>query len=143
MNEKQINITLNFLKISNLINRKGSEMVSEVGLSSIQQWFILRKLIHSGDTSIGELKKETLVTKQNMTGFINRLEKDGIVRLIPSTIDKRKTLVSITPEGKDTYNRLKESSIKFNQETYSPYTKEEVEELNHLLENLVNHLDIK
>src|SRR5690242_698589 len=93
------NITLDFLRISNLLNRYGAKMVSEVGLNSIQQWVILKTIIERGDISIGELKEEMLVTKQNMTGMINRLQQSNLVTLFQDSEDKRRTRVKITEEG--------------------------------------------
>jgi DNA-binding MarR family transcriptional regulator len=72
MEEVKTNITLDIFRLSNLLSKFGAKMVSEVGLNSIQQWVILRTIINRGEISIGELKEEMLVTKQNMTGMMNR-----------------------------------------------------------------------
>ncbi|MDP4108027.1 MAG: MarR family transcriptional regulator, partial [Bacillota bacterium] len=79
MENLKTNITLDFFRVSNLLSRYGAKMVADVGLNSIQQWVILRTIIEKGEISIGELKEETLVTKQNMTGMINRLQQSNLV----------------------------------------------------------------
>ncbi|AYV68701.1 hypothetical protein C2I06_18445 [Niallia circulans] len=140
MEHLKTDITLDFFKISNLLSRYGSKMVSEVGLTSIQQWIILRTIIEKGDISIGELKEETLVTKQNMTGMMNRLQESSIVLLYPDPEDKRRTRVKLTEEGLQIYEQLKSSRNDFNMQTYSIYTEEEIIVLNDLLSRLVNHL---
>lgn len=140
MEHLKTDITLDFLKISNLLSRYGAKMVSDVGLNSIQQWIILRTIINKGDISIGELKEETLVTKQNMTGMINRLQELNLVVLYPDPEDKRRTRVKVTDEGRSIYEQLKFSRNDFNNQTYSIYNDEEILVLNDLLSRLVKHL---
>lgn len=140
MEHLKTDITLDFFKISNLLSRYGAKMVSDVGLNSIQQWVILRTIINKGDISIGELKEETLVTKQNMTGMINRLQELNLVVLYPDPEDKRRTRVRVTEEGRSIYEQLKFSRNDFNNQTYNIYNDEEILVLNDLLSRLVKHL---
>jgi DNA-binding MarR family transcriptional regulator len=134
------NITLDFLRISNLLNRYGAKMVSEVGLNSIQQWVILKTIIEREDISIGELKEEMLVTKQNMTGMINRLQQSNLVTLFTDPDDKRRTRVKITEEGIRVYEQLKSLRNEFNDQTYHIYNDQEILVLSDLLGRMVEHL---
>jgi DNA-binding MarR family transcriptional regulator len=140
MENLKTNITLDFIRISNLLSRYGSKMVADVGLNSIQQWVILKTIIEKGEISIGELKEETLVTKQNMTGMINRLQQSNLVALFPDPEDKRRTRVKITEEGQRVYEKLKVSRNDFNAKTYHIYNDHEIIVLNDLLGRLINHL---
>jgi DNA-binding MarR family transcriptional regulator len=140
MDNLKTNITLDFFRISNLLSRYGAQMVADVGLSSIQQWVILRTIITSGDISIGELKEETLVTKQNMTGMITRLQQLNLVTLFPDPKDKRRTRVKVTAEGHRVYEQLKSSRTDFNAQTYKIYDDQEILVLSDLLNRLVKHL---
>jgi DNA-binding MarR family transcriptional regulator len=140
MKDLKTDITLDFLRISNILSRYGAKMVSDVGLTSIQQWVILRTIINRGDISIGELKEETLVTKQNMTGMINRLQQANLVTIFPDPEDKRRTRVKITDEGRRVYEQLKSARNDFNAETYHIYNDKEIMLLSDLLNRLVEHL---
>jgi DNA-binding MarR family transcriptional regulator len=140
MENLKTNITLDFIRISNLLSRYGSKMVADVGLNSIQQWVILRTIIEKGEISIGELKEETLVTKQNMTGMINRLQQSNLVALFPDPEDKRRTRVKITEEGNRVYEKLKASRNDFNANTYHIYNDHEIMVLSDLLSRLIDHL---
>lgn len=140
MENLKTNITLDFLRISNLLSRYGAKMVSDVGLTSIQQWVILRTIIQKGDISIGELKEETLVTKQNMTGMINRLQQANLVVLFTDTKDKRRTRVKVTEEGQRVYEQLSSSRNEFNSKSYNIYNDQEIFILSDLLSRLVDHL---
>ncbi|MFD0828492.1 MarR family winged helix-turn-helix transcriptional regulator [Neobacillus sp. M.A.Huq-85] len=140
MEDLKTNITLDFLRISNLLSRYGSKIVADVGLNSIQQWVILRTIINRGDISIGELKEELLVTKQNMTGMINRLQKSNLVTLFQDSEDKRRTRVKITDEGHRVYEQLKSLRNDFNAKTYHIYNDQEILVLSDLLNRLIGHL---
>jgi DNA-binding MarR family transcriptional regulator len=140
MDNIETNITLEFLRVSNLLSRYGAKMVADVGLNSIQQWVILRTIINQGDITIGELKEETLVTKQNMTGMINRLQQSNLVTLFPDPEDKRRTRVKVTEEGQRVYEQLKSSRNEFNAKTYHIYNEQEILILSDLLNRLVKHL---
>jgi len=140
MENLKTNITLDFIRISNLLSRYGAKMVADVGLNSIQQWVILRTIIEKGEISIGELKEETLVTKQNMTGMINRLQQSNLVALFPDPEDKRRTRVKITEEGNRVYEKLKSSRNDFNAKTYHIYNDHEIMVLSDLLSRLIDHL---
>jgi DNA-binding MarR family transcriptional regulator len=140
MENLKTNITLDFLRISNLLSRFGAKMVADVGLNSIQQWVILRSIITKGDISIGELKEETLVTKQNMTGMINRLQQSNLVTIFQDPEDKRRTLVKVTDEGHRVYEQLSSLRNDFNDQTYTIYSQEEIVVLSDLLTRLVEHL---
>jgi DNA-binding MarR family transcriptional regulator len=140
MENLKTSITLDFLRISNLLSRYGAKMVTEVGLTSIQQWVILRTIIEKGDISIGELKEETLVTKQNMTGMINRLQQANLVTLFTDPEDKRRTRVKVTGEGQRVYEQLSSSRNEFNLKSYNIYNDQEILVLNNLLSRLVEHL---
>jgi DNA-binding MarR family transcriptional regulator len=140
MENLKTNITLDFIRISNLLSRYGAKMVADVGLNSIQQWVILRTIIEKGEISIGELKEETLVTKQNMTGMINRLQQSNLVALFPDPEDKRRTRVKITEEGNRVYEKLKSSRNDFNTKTYHIYNDHEIMVLSDLLSRLIDHL---
>lgn len=143
MENKKTDITLDFLRVSNLLSKDGAKMVAEVGLHSIQQWVILNAVAKKEEISIGELKEETFVTKQNMTGMIDRLVNAGIVTLFQDPKDKRRTLVKLTEKGKRVYEQLKTSRDQFNAETYHIYDESEIDVLSDLLQRLVKHLKEK
>ncbi|MCM3569278.1 MarR family winged helix-turn-helix transcriptional regulator [Neobacillus mesonae] len=140
MENVKTNITLDFFRISNLLSRYGAKMAADVGLNSIQQWVILRTIIAKGDISIGELKEETLVTKQNMTGMINRLQQANLVALFTDPEDKRRTRVRVTEEGHRVYEQLSDLRNDFNRKSYHIYSDEEILVLSDLLSRLVDHL---
>ncbi|WP_211593356.1 MarR family winged helix-turn-helix transcriptional regulator [Microbispora sp. H10836] len=51
--------------------------------------------------SIGELARAAGVSSRNVTGLVDTLERDGLVRRVPDPGDRRSVLAEITPAGRD------------------------------------------
>ncbi len=52
-----------------------------------------------------ELYKSLLITSGAMTNRVNHLERQGLIQRVADRADKRSTLVSLTPHGKDLIER--------------------------------------
>ncbi|MFG1754037.1 MarR family winged helix-turn-helix transcriptional regulator [Streptosporangium sandarakinum] len=50
--------------------------------------------------SIGELARAAGVSSRNVTGLVDTLERDGLVRRVPDEADRRSVLAEITPAGR-------------------------------------------
>lgn len=64
------------------------------------QFVTLCAIYDKGPSSQIELVEATAVDQATIRGIINRLKSRGLVRLSPSADDKRKVIISLTPEGK-------------------------------------------
>jgi DNA-binding MarR family transcriptional regulator len=53
-----------------------------------------------GPMKMSDLSQRLLVSNGNATAVVERLEKDGIARRIPSEIDRRVVLVELTGDGR-------------------------------------------
>lgn len=48
---------------------------------------------------LGELSRRTMVTNGNVTGLVERLESDGLVKRVTPDRDRRVTVAQLTPAG--------------------------------------------
>lgn len=72
--------------------------VRKAGLT-VTEWRVLGSLIGGGGVTVGELA-ELAVTKQpTLSKVLPRLEEQGFISTQASRLDRRQTLVSITPKG--------------------------------------------
>ncbi|WP_274654750.1 MarR family winged helix-turn-helix transcriptional regulator [Paenibacillus humicola] len=142
-NELHKNIVLNIFRASNLLERMGRKMTAQVGLSSMQQWFILGALLREGDQSLKDLRRNTLVTKQNMTGMIERLKQGGHVVTVDDPNDRRITRVSLTGKGRETLARLHEISASSNLGLFEGFSDTQLTSLDGQIEQLVRLLNEK
>ena len=87
---------------ANMLHKTGTRAVEAEGLTT-QQWAVLGALSReeAGDgMSVGELARYLKVSRQNLSGLISRMERDGRVRMAQDAHDRRARIVSMTPEGR-------------------------------------------
>lgn len=133
-------IVTNMFRCCNLLERFARRLASEAGLTSVHQWFILAALSSGEALSLKQLGRNTLVTKQNMTGMIERLKQAGYVATCEAEDDRRITLVKMTEEGKRIFARIDCLGAKCNETTFATFTQEEIAAFHDYLERIVASL---
>ncbi|HEY0894168.1 MAG TPA: MarR family transcriptional regulator [Cellvibrio sp.] len=65
------------------------------------RWWILVLLMRKDDltSSPSELAEKVGVTKATMTGFIDNLEREGLITRFMDSVDRRKFLIKLTAAG--------------------------------------------
>ncbi|MBS0426900.1 MAG: MarR family transcriptional regulator [Proteobacteria bacterium] len=87
---------------ANMLHKTGTRAVEAEGLTT-QQWAVLGALSREeagAGMSVGELARYLKVSRQNLSGLIGRMERDGRVRMAQDANDRRARIVSMTPEGR-------------------------------------------
>ncbi len=97
-----------FFQAANTLHTKGTNALVDFGVTT-QQWSVLgalsRPQVKAG-MSISELSQYLLVTRQNLTGLLSRLEREGVVQRVSDTEDRRSVRVQLTPKGKKLWRSL-------------------------------------
>ncbi|WP_346296326.1 MarR family transcriptional regulator [Rhodopseudomonas sp. P1] len=99
---------------ANMLHKTGTRAVEAEGLTT-QQWAVLgalsRPAVASG-MSIGDLARYLMVSRQNLTGLIGRMERDGHVAVVPDERDRRSRLVTMTKSGRHVWEVLAQPKIR-------------------------------
>jgi DNA-binding MarR family transcriptional regulator len=93
---------------ANMMHKTGSRAVEEEGLTT-QQWAVLGALSREksqGGISIGDLARYLMVSRQNLSGLIGRMERDGHVAIAPDERDRRSRVVTMTDSGRHVWQVL-------------------------------------
>jgi DNA-binding MarR family transcriptional regulator len=91
-----------------MLHKTGSRAVEEEGLTT-QQWAVLGALSREksqGGMSIGDLARYLMVSRQNLSGLISRMERDGHVAVAASGLDRRSRVVTMTDSGRHVWQDL-------------------------------------
>ncbi|MBS0318648.1 MAG: MarR family transcriptional regulator [Proteobacteria bacterium] len=99
---------------ANMLHKTGSRAVEAEGLTT-QQWAVLGALSRAtaeGGMSIGDLAKYLMVSRQNLSGLISRMERDGHVAVAPDDQDRRSRVVTMTPSGRHVWQQLAQPKIR-------------------------------
>ena len=87
---------------ANMLHKTGTRAVEAEGLTT-QQWAVLGALSReqaAAGMSMGDLAKYLMVSRQNLSGLIGRMERDGHLAIAPDGQDRRSRLVTMTNSGR-------------------------------------------
>lgn len=97
-----------------MLHKTGSRAVEEEGLTT-QQWAVLGALSRDNagaGMSIGDLARYLMVSRQNLSGLIGRMERDGHVEIAPDGRDRRSRVVTMTTTGRHVWQELAQPKIR-------------------------------
>ncbi|MCK2215951.1 MarR family transcriptional regulator [Actinomadura sp. ATCC 31491] len=80
------------------------------GVSAGALDLLLRLSTAAQGISIGGLARAAGVSSRNVTGLVDTLERDGLVRRVPDPADRRSVLTEITPAGRAWVEAFREPS---------------------------------
>lgn len=86
---------------ANMLHKTGTRAIERYGLTT-QQWAVLGALSRpaaAGGMNVGELARYLMVSRQNLSGVLGRMERDGHLSSAPDSRDRRSRLVTLTPFG--------------------------------------------
>lgn len=87
---------------ANMLHKTGTRAVEAEGLTT-QQWAVLGALSRpeaQPGMSVGDLARYLMVSRQNLSGLISRMERDGHVSTQADPRDRRSRLVCMTGPGR-------------------------------------------
>lgn len=107
-----------------------------IGELTPPQFAALAKLVEVGDTSQNQLGALVAMDAATIKGVIDRLKVRGFVALTRHDGDRRRLVVSLTPEGLETVSRLLPLAHQITQETSAPLNEREMVTLMRLLSRI-------
>ena len=89
------------------------------------QFAVLAKLRETGPCSQNSLGRRTAMDAATIKGVVARLDERGLVGKLPSSEDRRKLLIDLTPEARRTLDRAIPRAVEISAMTLAPLTREE------------------
>ena len=105
------------------------------------QFDIIATLGNTEGMTFRELGERTLITKGTLTGVIDRLEAQGLVRRVAQTDDRRRTLVKLTEAGQREFERIFPGHVQHCRRPFVGYKEEDFAALERELGRLKASLD--
>ncbi|WP_329427952.1 MarR family transcriptional regulator [Streptosporangium sp. NBC_01495] len=103
------------------------------GLSSGALDILMRLSASTDDgVSIGDLAQSAGVSSRNVTGLVDTLERDGLVRRVPDRHDRRSVLAQITPAGQAWIESFRRPTQAAMAAIFRDFTPDELTQLRHL-----------
>lgn len=115
---------------------------ASAGELSLQQLTVLN-LVRTEGVTLAELARRTMVAPTVITGIVDRLERQGLIRREADPRDRRVNRLVLTEQGHKVSIAVEQSLVAEVAAQMADYTDEELRELNRgleLLERLTNRL---
>lgn len=109
---------------------------AQIGDLTPPQFAALARLRDVGETSQNQLGSMVAMDAATIKGVIDRLKARGLVALSRHAGDRRRLMVSLTPEGREAIERLVPLAKAITAETLAPLTAREAETLTRLLSKI-------
>ncbi|SDE38565.1 MarR family winged helix-turn-helix transcriptional regulator [Ruegeria marina] len=105
------------------------------GLTATQFAAMIRLSEH-GKCSQNRLGRLAAMDVATIKGVVDRLRQKGLTLTEPDPDDKRRTLISLSPEGEALVARMKEAGARITEETLAPLSPAEQRSLIRLLQKI-------
>jgi len=115
-------------------------ILRSVGMD-IPRWRALMVLREQNPSSVSEIAERTVIRLSTVTRVVQRLEKQGLVRLSSRKTDGRKTDVSLTDKGQIAVERVRECASRIYRLAFHDFSATEIETLNALLRRAFANLN--
>jgi len=134
---------LRLYQASNLMHKTGTRAVGAFGATT-QQWAVLgalsRPAAREQGMTVKQLMEFLMVSRQNLSAVLDRLEAAGLVQRTRTQGDGRLRHVRLTPDGDRTWTRMLGSIRQYYQDALTGFTTEECVQLFRLLDRLKDSL---
>jgi DNA-binding MarR family transcriptional regulator len=128
---------------SNLMHKTGSRWVGEFNTTT-QQWAVLgalsRPAVRERGMTVKELIEFLLLSRQNLTAVLNRLERSGLIERTRAAEDGRARRIQVTKQGSQTWASMLERIEAYYDAALEGFTTEECLTLFRLLDRLKSRL---
>ncbi|MFT6022342.1 MAG: homoprotocatechuate degradation regulator HpaR [Ascidiaceihabitans sp.] len=111
------------------------EMLSRSQISE-QKWRILRVVEEIGPVEQTVIAKRACLLLPSLTRLMHAMETDGLLTRVPSTTDRRKSIVSITDSGRALIDEHSTESVALFDRIEQQFGSQRLEDLLDLLEEL-------
>ena len=100
------------------------------------QFSTLIRLAEIGSGSQNHLGRLAAMDVATIKGVVDRLKAKGLILTEPDLVDKRRTVVSLSPQGKALVDDLKKAGLRISAETLAPLSGKEQKTLLGLLSKI-------
>lgn len=114
------------------LDRETAAISSAHGLT-LPQFAVLEALLGKGSLTVGEIKEAVLSSNGTIPVVIGNLQKMGLVERAQDPADHRRSIVSLTKEGRALIERIAPENERMFREKFGVWTKDEKKELVRLL----------
>jgi MarR family transcriptional regulator, organic hydroperoxide resistance regulator len=123
-------------RASHQVSREFHRELKPYGLT-VLEWRVLATLEGSDGCSLGEVAEAVLFKQPTITKLIDRMERDGWVKRLPATGDRRRIRIVMTERGHTVVGELLAKAKQHEATCLGSYAPDEIENLKRILRDLL------
>jgi DNA-binding MarR family transcriptional regulator len=129
-----LRLWLRALSFTSMVERRvRTRLHADFGIT-LPRFDVMAALYDSSEgLSMGGVSRRLMVSNGNVTGIVERLDREGLVRRRTNPDDRRSQLVRLTAPGRTTFEEMAEAYQGWIVSMLSDLREEEVEQLKYLL----------
>lgn len=130
LDTKKLSLWVRLIANSNIVEKEVRNLFrAEFGVT-LPRFDLMAALDReSGGLTMGELSKKLLVSNGNVTGIVERLQKEGLVKRWVLPTDRRIYSVGLTPQGRTEFKRMADRHKQWIAEIFGEANDEELTQM--------------
>ena len=130
----ELRLWLRLLTCTTLIENEVRRQLREEFNITLPRFDLLAQLDRAPNgMTLGELSQRMMVSNGNITGLVDRLAEQGLIRRRPQPTDRRVQIVCLTPEGQRFFRAMARVNAKWVGEIFASLSAADIEALMPLL----------
>jgi len=129
---------------ANQLHKTGTKALDDHGITT-QQWAVLGALsrpVAAGGMTVGDLAKYLMLSRQNITGVLSRLEKMGHVKRVRDRADGRARRIRLSADGRKLWDKkITPKIFSFYEEALNKISIDDQVTILHYLNRLIENFD--
>lgn len=129
-------------RATNTLHTKGTKALQSMRTTT-QQWSVLGALSRpqaAKGMPVGELSRYLLVSRQNLSGILDRLEREGMIERVTNFEDRRLKSVKLTREGEKLWSNLRPLILQFYDDALEDFSIQEREQFTDYINRLQQNM---
>lgn len=136
-NKDALRLWLQMLTLTTLVEKKIRRKLSDEFETTLPRFDVMATLDHAeGKITMGQLSRQLLVSKGNVTWVVASLVKQGLVKREQDTGDKRTHYLSLTAKGQQEFEGQAKAHREWIRDIFSDLNEDEIAEMTEQLSNL-------
>lgn len=141
-NDPKIKALMSMIRTSQYIQDRLKSDLSVYHLN-FTEYMVLELLFKEGDQPIQYIGRKLLLASSSITYVIDKLEKKGYVRRVPSSTDRRVIYIQMTNQGKQIREDISPNYVSSVRYLFEDYSVEELAQLTQFLDKIKGQPAVK
>ncbi|MDG1438399.1 MAG: MarR family transcriptional regulator [Emcibacteraceae bacterium] len=140
---ESLKLWIELIRYSNKLEQIIDDKLRQNYGQNISRFDVLSQLIREQKKglSVGELASRLIASKGNITGLINRMQKDGLINKVARAEDRRSYIITIEEKGVLLFNEMAENNAIWIEEALSAIDVDNMKDFTQFLHNSRKSID--